>query len=111
MNEAGLNEARFGEIAEELMMTIEEAVEDTGVDIDIEANHGVLTLTMEANGSVVIVSRQSALLQIWVAAKSGGFHLDLVDDQWICSTTKETLQELLSRTCTEQSGEAVNIDF
>jgi len=111
MNEARLSEVEFAEIAEDLMLKIEEAVEDTGVDIDIEANHGVLTLTMEVNGSVVIVSRQPALLQIWVAAKSGGFHLGLVGDHWICSTTKETLQELLSRTCSEQSGEKVELQF
>ena len=34
-------------------------------------------LTLEfANGSKIIISRQTPVRQIWVAAKSGGFHYD-----------------------------------
>jgi len=50
-----------------------------------------------------------AMSQLWVAAKSGGFHLNQVDGQWVVSTTKEELSVLLDRVCTEQSGETVTL--
>ncbi|UTW45159.1 iron donor protein CyaY [bacterium SCSIO 12696] len=106
-----MNESEFTQIADQLMIDIEEAVDASGVDIDYEGNNGVLTLTMEANGSVVIVSRQTAVAQIWVAARSGGYHFTYESKQWICTTTRETLQELMARVCTEQAGENVALDF
>lgn len=111
-----MNETEFNQHADELMIALEEAIDDSGADLDYENNNGVLTITMEANGSVVIVSRQSAIVQIWVAAKSGGFHFEHrgeLDDfsAWVCTTTGETLPQLLNRTCSEQSGETVELDF
>ena len=106
-----MNESEFTQIADQLMIDIEEAVDASGADIDYEGNNGVLTLTMEANGSVVIVSRQTAVAQIWVAARSGGFHFVWEDGCWVCTTTGETLQQLMVRVCTEQAGEPVELDF
>lgn len=106
-----MNESAFSRLADQLMIDIEEAVDASGADIDCEANNGVLTLTMEENGTVVIVSRQSAVAQIWVAAKSGGFHFNWQGERWVCSTTGETLPELMTRVCSEQSSEPVVLDF
>ena len=106
-----MNESEFTEIADQLMIDIEEAVDASGADIDYEGNNGVLTLTMEANGSVVIVSRQTAVAQIWVAARSGGFHFVWEESSWVCTTTNETLQQLMNRVCSEQAGESVELDF
>lgn len=106
-----VNESEFNVLADELMLALEEAIDDSGVDIDYETSAGVMTLTIEADGSKVIVSRQSAMGQIWVAAKSGGYHCNREEGQWRCSTTTETLPELLSRVCTEQSGEQVALAF
>ena len=106
-----MNESDFTQIADQLMIDIEEAVDASGADIDYEGNNGVLTLTMEENGTVVIVSRQTAIAQIWVAAKSGGYHFTHKEPHWRCTTTDETLQELLSRVCSEQSSEVVALEF
>ena len=106
-----MNETEFTQLADQLMIAIEDAVDASGADIDYEANNGVLTLTVESNGSVVIVSRQSAIAQIWVAARSGGFHFVHNGEHWLCTTTAETLQQLMSRVCTEQAGESITLDF
>lgn len=100
-----MNETEFNQLAEELMLSIEETIDDSGADIDYENAAGVLTLTIEANGSKVIISRQPAMAQIWVAAKSGGYYFNLSGNDWICTATSETLQVLLARVCEEQ-GEA-----
>lgn len=106
-----MNEAEYSEIAEQTFTAIEEAIDDSGADIDYENAGGILTLTCEDTGSQVIVSRQVAMCQIWVAAKSGGFHCDYKGQAWVCSTTGESLQQLLSRVCTEQSDEAVELSW
>lgn len=106
-----MNESEFNDLADDLMLAIEEAIDDSGADIDYETSAGVMTLTVEADGSKVIVSRQPAMTQIWVAAKSGGYHCNRDGALWRCSTTAETLQELLSRVCSEQSGEGITLDF
>ncbi len=104
-----MNEAAFSVALETLVGRIEEAVdaacESHDAALDYENNGGVLTILCEDSNTQVIVSGQLALRQIWVAAKSGGFHCDFNDGRWVCRTTGESLGTLLSRVCTEQSDE------
>lgn len=106
-----MNETEFNQLADELMLSIEESIDDSGADIDYENTAGVMTLTIEANGSKVIVSRQPAMAQIWVAAKSGGYYFNLSGDDWVCTTTSEILQVLLARVCEEQGEVGMVFDF
>jgi CyaY protein len=109
-----MNNAEYIEIAEALYEVIEDTLDNwdspNGVALDYENASGVLTIECEDTDTCVIISRQQATHQIWVAAKSGGFHLVYDDDNnlWRCTKTDETLGELLSRTCTEQSSAAVS---
>jgi len=106
-----MNETEFNQLVDGIFMKIEDAIEDCDAEIDYETMGGILTLEFE-NGSQVIINRQTAARQIWVAAKSGGFHLDMNEDgsQWY-SGDKETLPDLLNRVCSEQSGMKVELDF
>ncbi|MGH8492729.1 MAG: iron donor protein CyaY [Moraxellaceae bacterium] len=107
-----MNETEFNQAADATLMAIEEAVEalQDDHDIDFEMSSGILTLTF-ASGSKVIINRQIATCEIWVAARSGGFHCGRKNDEWFCNTTSENLQALLSRVCSEQSGETVSLSF
>lgn len=85
------------------------AVDDYGLDCDIEQKgDGVLDITL-ANGSHLIINRHSAAKQIWVAAKSGGYHFHLVNNSWVNTRDGEELFATLSRCLSEQSGEDVNL--
>ncbi|MGS2718611.1 iron donor protein CyaY [Eionea flava] len=112
MNDTVMNNAEYIEIAETLYNAIEDTLDNwnqpNGVELDYENASGVLTIECEDTGTQVIISRQQATQQIWVAAKSGGFHHIYSDGVWRCTKTDETLGELLSRTCTEQSHAAVS---
>ncbi|WP_297187476.1 iron donor protein CyaY [uncultured Porticoccus sp.] len=99
-----MTEIEFTQLADELMLSVEDAIEDSGLDIDYESAGGVLTLTIEAENSKVIISRQPTMSQIWLAARSGGFHLDHLDQTWRCTTTGETFEALLNRVCREQGA-------
>jgi len=101
-----MNNVEFTEIAESLYLSIETILDkmiDDDIAIDYESGSGVITIDCEDTHSKVIISRQSAAYQIWVAAKSGGFHFNYKEAIWRCSTTDESLEALLNRVCTEQS--------
>ena len=85
-----MTEIEFTQLADELMLSVEDAIADSGLDIDYESAGGVLLLTIEVENSKVIISRQPAMLQIWLAARSGGFYLNYHDQTWRCATAAET---------------------
>jgi CyaY protein len=106
-----MNESEFQAIAEQTIEDIQDAIDNSGADIDYDEIGGVLTLEFE-NGSKIIFSKQGAMNQLWVAARSGGFHFDYIEDdgQWICdSGENEELHSMLSRLATEQSGEQISL--
>jgi CyaY protein len=105
-----MNESEFNTTVDRLLLAIEDALDGQDADIDMETTAGILTLTF-ANGSKVIVNRQVATFEVWVAARSGGFHLGRKGTDWVCNTTGETLSQLLSRVCSEQSGQAVQVSL
>jgi CyaY protein len=91
--------------------SVEDVFDDTSMDVDLENSGGVLTVRF-ANGSQLILSRQPALRQLWVAARSGGFHFDYDEggQLWLCDASGERLGELLTRVTLEQGGEALEFE-
>lgn len=85
--------------------TVEAAINDDDAAIDYESGNDMLTLSF-SNRSVVIISRQTAIRQLWLAARSGGFHYDYDPgrQQWICSATGESLPDMLHTICRDQGG-------
>lgn len=107
-----MNSNCYTELLDELMMAIEDAIEDAGLDIDYETSNGILTLTFP-NDTHIILSRQSALHQLWMAAKSGGFHFGFDDgsQSWVLENNSEVLADVLNRCMSEQYGEPVTLDL
>ncbi|GMG85945.1 iron donor protein CyaY [Biformimicrobium ophioploci] len=101
----------FEERIEHTLSAVEEAIDDSGLDIDYERSASVLTLELEENGTQVILSRQSGAQELWVAARSGGYHLAMDGDGWLCRKTGEALPVLLDRVLTEQSSEPVTLSL
>jgi len=85
--------------------TVEAAIDERDAEIDYESGNDMLTVSF-GNGSVAIISRQTAVHQLWLAARSGGFHYDwnAQSEQWVCSLNGKTLSEMLSAICLEQGG-------
>ena len=109
-----MNEAEFNQIVDDVMFIIEETIDDSGADIDYEINGGMLTLTCELNGSQIILSRQPAMREVWMAAVSGGFHFTLQGEplkQWRNTVTGELLTKMLTDACQEQSSEDISFRF
>ena len=105
-----MNDREFEDRIDELFNGIEDLIDelDEDFDIDVDSTAGMLTVDLAGGGSIIL-SRQIGNHEVWVAAKSGGFHLALREEQWNCATTGETLGVLLNRVFTEQLGQAVSI--
>jgi CyaY protein len=109
-----MNESEFNDIVDDLLVSIEDAIEaacdETGVDIDYETSGGILNLTF-ANGSKIIINRQTPLKQIWLATQQGGFHFDYnaASDKWLCQD--KDLENALSEYCSDQAGQPVTLNF
>lgn len=105
-----MTESEFNRHIDDTLLAIEEAVDSCGADIDYENVGGVLTLTL-GNNSQVIVNRQTPVRQLWVAARSGGFHFDFdsASGEWRRDSDAAELFALLSEVLTAQGGEAVTL--
>ena len=87
-----MQDSDFHDELDQIFEQIEDAIDALTDDLDVDSSNGVLNITF-ANGTSVIFSRQVVNHEIWVAAKSGGFHLHKQDDDWFCATTQEGLSE------------------
>ncbi|MCP4485870.1 MAG: iron donor protein CyaY [Gammaproteobacteria bacterium] len=106
-----MNESEFNRLAEKLLIEIEEAIEVSGADIDYDTAGDILTLEF-ANASQIIINKQTPLSQIWVAARSGGFHFDYDEDQqvWYLDADRQRdLYSQLSLYCSQQAGESIQL--
>ena len=102
-----MTSSEFDSLADAMLERIARAVEESGADCDCEPKgSGVLELEF-ADGSRIVVNRHSAARQIWVAAKSGGYHFRWNGSDWVDTREGGELLAALSRLETEQSGRPV----
>ncbi|THF60217.1 iron donor protein CyaY [Pseudothauera rhizosphaerae] len=104
-----MEESAFNALAEAELARIEAALEDCGADLDIEAKPGGILEVEFDDGSKMIINRHSAAREIWVAARSGGFHFRPQDGAWIAARDGAELYALLSRLVSEQGGQPVSL--
>lgn len=102
----GMDESEFLAAAERTLAAIEAAVEACGADIETARSGNVLTLELD-DGSKIVVNSQASMRQIWVAARSGGFHFEWRDGAWRDTRDGSELFAALSRIVSAQGGEAV----
>ncbi len=108
--ETRMNDAEFQHAATATLSRIEQAVEACGTDIDFENAGEILQLEF-TNRSKIIINKQGAARQIWVAAKSGGFHYsyDANTQQWRNDQIGTELFDELSRLVSEQAGASIHL--
>jgi len=102
-----MTETEFMALSREVLDGIEEAFDASGIDLDLERKgDGILEVEFEG-GSKLVINSQTPMRQIWVAARSGGFHFAQQGANWIDTRSGERLQTLLTRVTAEQSGATV----
>lgn len=101
-----MTESEFLELAERTLDEIEAAVEAAPIDVEVTRAGNVLTLEL-ADGARVVVNSQTPMQQIWVAAKSGGFHYERREGAWRDTRDGTELFAALSRILSAQGGTPV----
>ena len=106
-----MNENEYNRCVDELMLQIEDSIDNSALEIDCENSNGILTLTVESNGSQMILSRQTASREVWLAARSGGFHFILKESIWRDTKTNDTLGMILQQAVKSQAGEIIDFSL
>jgi CyaY protein len=102
-----MTESEFHETVDALLARVERAVE--GADaLDFDMDGGILTIECP-DGSRIIVNRQTPNREIWVAARSGGFHYRWRDGAWRDTRANSEFFAALSEIIATQAG--VRVDF
>jgi CyaY protein len=95
--------------AEAVLAAVERCVDEANegdLDIDLGRNGGVITLSFE-NGTKIIVNLQPPMKEVWIAAKSGGYHFRYLDGEWRDTRSGNEFFAALTQYATEQAGEPV----
>lgn len=102
-----MNETDFEALAGAALERVERALEASGVDADFELKEGGVLEIEFADGSKIIVNRHGAAREIWVAARSGGFHYRWDGTAWRDTRDRTELFAALSKLVSMQSGSPV----
>ena len=104
-----MDESEFIRLTEQTLQELDRRIEASGIDADCEfKGTGVLEVEF-GDGSKIIVNGQAAVREIWVAAKSGGYHFRNDGRHWVNTRDGSELFAALSAFVSQQSGEAVNL--
>ena len=87
---------------------LDDAIDASDTDLDWSLNDGVLTIDCGRDGKL-IVNRHVPNREIWVAAKSGGFHFRGTGGAWRDSRAGEELGAALGRLLRDQAGLTVDL--
>lgn len=85
---------------------LDEALQNSDADVDWSLNDGILKIECE-DGSKLIVNRHVGNREIWVAARSGGFHFRIDGGAWRDTRGGAELGAEVARLLGEQAGLAM----
>ena len=104
-----MNDSEFNALADAALKKIETGLDASGADLDFAmVSSGVLEIEF-GDGSKIIVNRHSTAKELWVAARSGGFHFRWVGDAWRDTRDESELMIALSSLVSAQAGESITL--
>ena len=78
------------------------------IDIDSHRTGGLLELVFPG-GSKIVVNTQPPLHELWLAARTGGYHFRLIGESWVDSRSGGEFFAVLSREISAQAGRQLTI--
>ena len=102
-----MTDLEFMDRAEPLLLAVEQCCDrindETDADVDAQRTGGMITLTF-SNRSQIVINLQKPLHEIWMAARSGGYHYRFDAGQWQDTKGGGEFFANLSRDASVQSG-------
>lgn len=114
-----IDDKQFHQLGSNLLHAIELALEaadeELDLDLDIERQGGNVINIRFRDKSVIVVNTQPPLHEIWVAAKSGGYHYrwagTMAKPLWLDTKTGKELFSDLTQFASAQAGKVVKIQM
>ena len=114
-----IDDKQFYQLGSNLLHSIEVALEsaddELDLDLDVERQGGNVINIRFRDKSVIVVNTQPPLHEIWVAAKSGGYHYrwagTLVQPLWLDTKTGRELLSDLSEFVSAQARQPIKIEL
>lgn len=114
-----IDDKQFHQLGSNLLQSIEVALEAADdaldLDLDVERQGGNVINIRFRDRSVIVVNTQPPLHEIWVAAKSGGYHYrwagTVASPLWLDTKTERELLSDLSEFASAQAGQVITIDL
>lgn len=113
-----MDEREFLMLADAELEKLEAALErlhaTSDEDWDFEMKPGGILELEFADGSKIIVNRHVAAREIWIAARSGGFHFQPPESAgapWLDSRSGQQMATVLGRCMSEQAGATLQPDW
>lgn len=108
-----MTESEFLSLADGVLRAVETALEQPAtldaVDVECSRSGNVLEIEFIDTGSKIIVNSQAPMHEMWVAAKSGGFHYRHDGQCWRNTRDGTELFAALSQMISEQGGAEVTL--
>ena len=105
-----MTDLEFMDHAEQLLLAVERScdrINDTSdADVDSQRSGGMVTLTFP-NRSQIVINLQKPLHEVWMAARSGGYHYRFDGSHWQDTKGAGEFFAHLSRDASAQSGLAL----
>ncbi|MDE2416671.1 MAG: iron donor protein CyaY [Burkholderiales bacterium] len=102
-----MTDSEFMDCAEALLKAVETSCDrindESDADVDNQRVGSMVTLTF-ANRSQIIINLQKPLHEVWMAARSGGYHYRWDHGQWQDTKGQGEFFEALSRDASTQAG-------
>jgi CyaY protein len=107
-----LSDSEYHRIAQAVLASVEAQIDrwlqDDVIDIDAARTGGLLELSF-ANGSKIVINTQPPLQELWLAARSGGYHFRRVGGRWLEREGRDFF-DLLSESATAQGGKPLRFN-
>jgi CyaY protein len=107
-NPSTMNDSEFIQLAEAAFSRIQQGMEDADLDFELPAD-GILEVEFE-DGSKLVINRHNIAREIWVAARSGGFHFRHDGTAWRDTRDDTELFTKLAILVAAQGGGEVSFD-
>jgi CyaY protein len=112
-----IDDKQFYQLGGNLLQSIEVALEaaddELDLDLDVERQGGNVINIRFRDKSVIVVNTQPPLHEIWVAARSGGYHYrwagTMANPLWLDTKTGKELLSDLTEFASAQAGQPVKI--
>ena len=101
-----MTETEFLQHSEQLFTHIENELDNYPFDCQFAGN----VLTIEADdGTQIVINRHTPNQELWIAAKSGGYHFAEQNGVWLATRDQRNFFDVLNEVLSAAAGEKVHI--